>query len=65
MLKVRNLIKNTSSSYLIYTNAEAYEKHHQISKTDISAKKANNIQSLTVFAKNCIPEIWPGFKYML
>ena len=27
----------------------------------ISAKTAKDIQSLTVFAKNSIPEVWPGF----
>ena len=33
-----------------------YQKPRQTSKTEISAKTAKNIQSLTVFVKNSIPE---------
>ena len=33
--------------------------------TEISAKTAKDIQSLTVFAKDSIPEVWRGSYYML
>ena len=32
----------------------------QISKMEISAKTAKDLQSLTFFAKNSIPEVWPS-----
>ena len=35
-------------------------KSRQTFKTEMSAKTAKDIQSLTVFAKSSIPEVWRG-----
>ena len=58
MLKVENLIKNTPSRLHHIHQRKGLLKTRQKSKTEISAKTAKNIQSLTVFAKNSIPEVW-------
>ena len=62
MLKVEKLIKNTASRlHHIHQRRGVFKTPlSQTSKTEISAKTARGIQSLTVFAKNFIPEIWPG-----
>ena len=51
MLKVENLIKNTPSRLHHIHQRRGLLKLRQISKTEISAKTAKDIQSLTVFAK--------------
>ena len=67
MLKVENLIKNTPSRlHHIHQRRGVFKTpSSQTSKTEISAKTARDIQSVTVFAKNSIPELWPGSEYML
>ena len=61
MLKVENLIKNTPSRLHHMHQRRDLLKTRQTSKADISAKTAKDIQSLTVFAKNSILEVWQGF----
>ena len=51
MLKVENLIKNTLSRLHYIHQRRGLLKAPSISKTEISAKTAKDIQSLTVFAK--------------
>ena len=51
MLKVKNLIKNTSSKLHQIHQGRGVLKPRQTSKMEISAKTAKGIQSLTVFAK--------------
>ena len=61
MLKVENLIKKHSLLVASYTPMQRpIKKLRQTSKTKISAKVLKGIQSLTVFAKNSIPEVWRG-----
>ena len=55
MLKVGNLIKNTPSWLHHKRRPRGLLKTF---KTEISAKTAKDIQSLTVFAENSIPEVW-------
>ena len=48
----KSLLKTLHLSYIIYTNAEAYKKPREVSKTEISPKTAKVLQLLTVFAKH-------------
>ena len=60
MLKDKNLIKNIRSRLHHIHQDRGLLKTRQTSKTEISAKTAKDIQSLTDFAKNLYPRSLAG-----
>ena len=60
MLKVRNFIKNTQSKLYDIHQRKGALRSPSKSKMGISAKIVKDLESLTVFAKSSISEVWLG-----
>ena len=60
--KCINQTKNIIKCQMSIENSEAYLEPCQTSKTDIFAKIINGFQSLTIFAKSSITDIWQGYE---